>query len=262
MVGTMAIDRLAQRLRPPRLPVLHQRWTDLAMLHWEVDPRSLARIVPRGVELDLHDGRAWVGLTPFRVTRLRATGLPPLPFVGRADEVNLRIYVHRDGVPGVWFPSLEITSRLAQWGARIGWRMPYFHARMHVQRGTDGGVSFASTRESDAAAMLDVGWRPDGAPQPPAAPGSLEFFVAERYVLYAADRGRVVLRARIHHRPWTLRRATLVRCRQGLLRAAGIDVAPDAPPAMVHAQVEPIDAAVWLPTCIGNRDAVVRETPR
>ena len=45
----------------------------------------------------------------------------------------MRVYVHRDGVPGIWFPSLEITNRLAMLAARIAYRLPYFHADMRFE---------------------------------------------------------------------------------------------------------------------------------
>lgn len=241
----MPIDRLAPRRRPAGFPVLHQRWSDLAFLHWPVDAGALRRVVPGGLEVDTYQGQAWVGLTPFTVSRLRPSLLPPLPLLSRADEVNLRVYVHRDGIPGIWFPSLEITNRLALWGARLGYRLPYFHARMTVRRSASGAVSFASVRSGRPEALLDVQWQP-GEALPPLQPDSLEFFLVERYVLYVDVSGQARLRARIHHRPWTLRAAALGPCRTGLPKAAGIDVGA-GPPPLVHAQTDPLDVAIWLP---------------
>jgi uncharacterized protein YqjF (DUF2071 family) len=45
-------------------------------------------------------------------------------------ETNVRTYVHHRGEPGVWFFSLEASSRLAVYAARVGWGLPYFHADM------------------------------------------------------------------------------------------------------------------------------------
>jgi uncharacterized protein YqjF (DUF2071 family) len=171
--------------------------------------------------------------------------LPPLPVVSSADEINVRVYVHRDGVPGIWFPSLEITNRLALWGARIAYRLPYFHARMRVERDGDL-VAFRSERTGSTPASFDARWRV-GEPLPETAPGSLEFFLTERYVLYSGDE-KAMLRARIHHRPWPLRAATVLHLRSTLLEADGI-ATPTAP---VHAlaQGEPVDVAIWPPTAV------------
>jgi uncharacterized protein YqjF (DUF2071 family) len=238
------IDRLAPRRRPDGAAVLHQRWHDLVFLHWPFAVDALRSVVPAGLEIDVHDGNAWVGVTPFSLSRLRPSLLPALPLVSSADEINVRVYVHRDGIPGIWFPSLEITNRLAMWGARIAYRLPYFHARMRVEHDGDV-VAFRSDRTGgDTPASLDACWRL-GERLPPALPGSLEFFLSERYVLYSGDAHRM-LRARIHHRPWPLREAFVLHLRSTLLEADGIPT-PSAP---VHAlaQAEPLDVDIWPPT--------------
>jgi uncharacterized protein YqjF (DUF2071 family) len=236
------IDRLAPRQRPSGLPVLHQRWHGLVFLHWAFAPEILRTLVPAGLELDCFDGRAWVGITPFSVTGMRPSFLPPLPAVSRADEINVRLYVHRDGVPGIWFPSLEITSRLAVLAARLAYRLPYFHARMRVDRDGDS-VSFRSERSGRPRAALDAEWRV-GQPRESAAPGSLEFFLIERYVLYSGDR-TTLLRARIHHQPWPLREVTVLRFASTLLEACGVP--SPSTPMLAHAQGEPFDVEVWPP---------------
>jgi uncharacterized protein YqjF (DUF2071 family) len=236
------IDRLAPRRRPSGFPVLHQRWHGLLFLHWAFAPETLRALVPAGLELDCFDGRAWVGVTPFTVTRMRPSFLPPLPALSGADEINVRIYVHRDGVPGIWFPSLEITHRLAVLGARIAYRLPYFHARMQVERDGDS-VSFRSVRSGRSRATFDAQWRL-GVPSAPAETGSLEYFLIERYVLYSGDR-TTLLRARIHHRPWPLREVTVLRFASTLLEACGLP--SPSTPMLAHAQGEPFDVEVWRP---------------
>ncbi len=62
----------------------------------------------------------------------------------------------------------------------------------------------------------------------PAAPGSLEYFLVERYVLYNAVHGRLY-RGRIHHEPWPLQGADVSGLEETLLAAAGI-ARPDEPP--------------------------------
>jgi len=237
------IDRLAPRLRPSGWPVLHQRWHGLVFLHWPMPAEALRALLPAGIEIDLFEGEAWVGVTPFSVSRMRPSLLPPLPLLSEAHEINVRVYVVRDGVPGIWFPSLEITNPLAKWGARIAYRLPYFRAAMRVgQRGE--AFSFQSERTDAPPAAFDLEWRL-GAPCAPAQPGTLEFFLIERYVLYSGAGGRL-LRARIHHRPWPLREATVLRLASTLLDADGLP-APATPP-LAHAQAEPFDVEVWPPT--------------
>jgi uncharacterized protein len=229
------IDRVAPTVRPDRTAVMRQDWHHLLFLHWEVPPEPLRRRLPPGLELDLHEGRAYVGLTPFTMTNVRPVGLPPLPFVSRFHETNLRTYVHagrRD--PGVWFFSLDAASALAVVGARALLGLPYHRARI--------AMTFAGSAQ-DAAPVIDyrlqrrwpgptpascaVRYTPRG-PVSPAAPGSLEFFLVERYVLYTVARGRLY-RGRIHHAPWPLQGAEVPSFEETLLAAAGI-ARPDGPP--------------------------------
>ena len=237
------IDRLAPRVRPPGWPVLHQRWHSLVFLHWPFEPEQLRGLVPAGLALDLHDGQAWVGITPFSVTRIRPSLLPALPILSEANEVNVRVYVERDGVPGIWFPSLEITNRLAAWAARLSYRLPYFHARMRVERRGDRH-SFHSRRPDNPGASLEVEWQL-GPARAAAQPGSLDDFLIERYVLYSGGAGRL-LRARIHHRPWPLREASVLGLSSPLLTADGLP-APSTS-VLAHAQAEPFDVEIWPPT--------------
>jgi len=128
------------------------------------------------------------------------TLLPAIPGISRSHQINVRTYVHRDGLPGVWFFSLDANNPLAVWAARLGYRLAFFHARMHVAE--DGGVvAFHSERtdESSARATFDAAWRL-GDTLPGTQIGTLDFFLLERYVLYSGTKDHL-LRTHIHHRP-------------------------------------------------------------
>ena len=87
-------------------------------------------LIPEVLELDLRDGQAWVAVTPFRITGLRMRGLPPLPGSSNFLELNVRSYVRYQNRPGVFFFSLDAASLLAVMGARAGYHLPYYYARM------------------------------------------------------------------------------------------------------------------------------------
>jgi uncharacterized protein len=149
-----------------------------------------------------HSGSAWLGVTPFVVTGLRARGLPPLPFASSFRELNVRTYVTRDDKPGIWFFSLDASSQLAVEAARRLYRLPYFRADITVRRrGTE--LSYECSRNAGKA--FSATYRPDGDVFN-AEPGSLEQFLTERYCLYTEHEGEIH-RADIHHRPWPLQPA-------------------------------------------------------
>ena len=120
------IDRLSPRHRPSGWPVWHQRWSRLGFLHWPVAPNAVRSHVPGSLDLDLFEGAAWVTVVAFTVSRMRPTLLPPVPRLSNAHQINVRTYVHRDGVPGLWFLSLDANNPLAVWAARIAYQLPFF----------------------------------------------------------------------------------------------------------------------------------------
>jgi len=224
------IDRIAPTLRPAGRASMRQRWADLLFLHWPIPAEALRPLIPDALEVDAHEGVAYVGLVPFTMTGVRFAWAPPVPGTSRFQEVNVRTYVHHQGRdPGVWFFSLDAANALAVRVARRFWGLPYHHARMSLERRA-GAIAYRSERlrPGPAPAGCDLAYRPEGTPRP-SAPGTLEHFLAERYILYAAHRGRLYS-GRVHHAPYPLQPARVERLEESLVAAAGLarpaDVAP------------------------------------
>lgn len=214
-------------------------------MHWPVPAESLRPLIPEPLIIDTFDGVAWVGITPFTTWGLRPMFLPAVPFLSESHEINVRTYVHLDGVPGVWFFSLDANNPLAVLGARLAFHLPYFAARMSFGR-RDGTIHFASrrTHRRAAPAGFEASWSVgDRLAQP--EPDSLDFFLIERYCLYAA-RGDRLYRARIFHRPWPLHAARLLSCRSTMLGAQGLPSPEEEP--LLHQQGDPLRVEIWPPT--------------
>jgi uncharacterized protein len=190
---------------PDRPWLMGQTWHDLLFAHWAVEPDELAALIPEPLELDTRDGRAWLGITPFVVAGLRGRGMPPLPWLSRFPELNVRTYVVHGGRPGIWFFSLDAARLAAVGAARQGYRLPYFHAEMRVSR-VGEQVLYRSRRRSGPAAALRADYGPSG-PLLPVEDGSLERWLTERYCLYVVDERGRALRGDIHHPPWPLQPA-------------------------------------------------------
>src|SRR5947199_10426306 len=113
------IDRVAPTLEPDQPALMRQDWHHLLFLHWEIPPQELQALVPPELTIDTFEGKAYVGLIPFTLSNVRPVLTPPIPWLSKFHEVNVRTYVHRDGRdPGVWFFSLDTSSTLAVEGAR------------------------------------------------------------------------------------------------------------------------------------------------
>jgi hypothetical protein len=225
------IDRVSPTLRPDRTAIMHQRWAELGFLHWLVPIAALRGLIPRALTIDTHDGQAYVGVVPFTVTGARPMLMPPLPWVSDFHEVNVRTYVHLHGAdPGVWFFSLDASNPVVVAAARALFLLPYHHARMEMDV-DPGGIDFRSERMGAATASCALRYEPIGRAEP-AAVGSLEHFLAERYLLYTASDGHL-WQAQVHHAPYPLQAAHAEVQREGLVAAAGIE-RPDDPPTLVH----------------------------
>lgn len=196
--------------------------------------------MPADLELDPWNGEAWVGLVPFQMKQIRASFMPRVTALNFL-ETNLRTYVSYRGEPGVYFFSLDASSRLAVEAAKWGWGLPYRHAQMRTRR-EGRRIEYQSARRGGQAA-LDVRYEV-GELLGPSQPDSLEFFLLERYLLFAHRRGKVS-RGQVHHPPYPAQRATITHFEQRLLAAERMPVV-DKPPAAVH-YAEGVDVEVFGP---------------
>jgi uncharacterized protein YqjF (DUF2071 family) len=216
------LEELGHRPWPlPEGPWLQgQTWCDLLFAHWRVPAETLRRVVPPTLPLHLDsEGSAWLGVTPFVVKGLRPRGTPPLPWLSQFPELNVRTYVEVGGKPGIYFLSLDAGRRAAVIAARRAYRLPYFHARMRVNR-VGARVDYDSRRtdSSGPAARFRGSYAPSGA----CTDDSLARWLAERYCAYTVDERLTPMRIEIHHPPWPLQPAGGELDAQGMADQIGI----------------------------------------
>jgi uncharacterized protein len=188
--------------RPFPLPAsrwtLGQTWEHTFWAHWAVPTAEVRARVPDELEIEEHDGSAWLSMVFFRVRALRARGALPVPGISSFLQLNVRTYVcGPDGLPGVWFFSIDASSRLAALGVRRIYHVPAFHARMTLEPEEDWH-DVECVRLGEPGRVFAWRYRATGETFH-AEPGSLEWFLTERYRLFAAD-----ARAEIHHDRWLL----------------------------------------------------------
>lgn len=231
-----SLRRVQHRPYPPPKGrwTLGQTWQETLWAHWRVPLGELRPRVPEELEIEEADGSAWLGLVFFRVRALRARGALPLPGISSFLQLNVRTYVRGpDGLPGVWFFSLDASSRLAALGMRRVYHVPSFNARMLLDRSGDW-------REAECARVGERGrvfsgrYRPSG-PVERAEAGSLEWFLTERYRLYSPNG-----RTEIHHDLWPLQPAEAEIELTSLL-----PFEPSGAPLCHYAALQ--DALIWPP---------------
>jgi uncharacterized protein len=227
IVGSHMLDQTAHRPWPiPETPwVLFMRWHDLLFAHWPVSIDLIRPLIPDVLEIDIFDGFCWIGVVPFCMSGVRPRYVPiPLTF----PELNVRTYVKMKGRSGVWFFSLDAASWLSVRAARcLG--LPYYDAQMTVQ--WDGDVvEYESMRNHKNAppAEFCAKYRPTS-PVYYSAPGTLDYWLTERYALYGALKPDRIVYGEIHHLPWALQRAEVELRRNTMTEALGLHLRDTKP---------------------------------
>ncbi|MEQ8842364.1 MAG: DUF2071 domain-containing protein [Acidimicrobiales bacterium] len=224
-----------------------QFWADVTFLHWRYDPAVVQALLPPGVEVDVFDGSAWVGLVPFRMERLGFGTRRPVPRLGTFPEVNVRTYVRAGAHRGVWFFSLDIDLLLPMLVARGWYRLPYCVGDVRHDRDGDRITTHVDRRRpkptNGAATDLEI------VVGSASASGPLTEFLTSRWGLITGGyRGRLRW-APVEHPEWPLRRAHAVRVSDSLVTAAGLP----APEGMPHVLYSPgVPVRVGLPRTVST----------
>jgi uncharacterized protein YqjF (DUF2071 family) len=205
-----------------------------------------------------------VGLVPFFMRRVRPAGLCAVPGISDFLELNVRTYVHdAQGRPGVWFYSLDCNQWLAVKVARNFFHLPYEHADMVATVAAEGGeVDYRARRRAGrgeaagAESRLRYRAEPGGRET---EPGTREFFLVERYTLFAHDARRGQLWAgRVAHAPYRFGAAEVSAWDDTMLRLAGFDPAGRGPDHVGAA--EAVDVEIFGLEKLGSGCAAERAT--
>ena len=235
-------------------------WRHLLFANYPVDPGVVDAHLPDALAVDTFDGDAWLSVVPFTNVDVRPRGLPAVAGID-LPELNLRTYVTCRGEPGVYFFSLDAQGVSSVLGARIFHHLPYYSARVRLERDDRGGIRFESRRRhpGDRPVHYAATYRPDGEPfesheDPRAA------FLTERYRFYTQASDDSVRYATVAHEPWTLAPATVVTETNTLFEANGFD-RPSASPVCYYSPGVDVHASAskqW--TAEGTRPPAERLT--
>ena len=210
---------------------MKQQWRDLAYIHWRYDPAVVQSLLPKDIEVDTFDGSAWVGLIPFSMRNISFPFIPPVPYFGSFPEVNVRTYVKRNGVPGVWFFSLDVNRLIPAFVARTTYFIPYCWGRashkkddQHLHTTVKRRWPSRSSTQIDLTIGAEI-----------KEPTDLAHFLSARWGLYSKGfRGRLRY-APVDHEQWQLYEANIVNLEDHLVTAAGLP----APTGEAHVMFSP-----------------------
>jgi hypothetical protein len=211
---------------------LEMGWRHLLFENWPVDPELMDAHLPASLSADTHDGSAWLSVIPFTNVAVRPKGIPR-PLGVRLPEINVRTYVTRDGVPSVYFFSLDAQGLASVTGARLFHHLPYYYARITLAM-NDGRIQFESRRRHPGArpGHFEATYWPTGEPfDAPTEP--LAEFLVERYRFYTEAPDGSIRYTDVDHDTWTLYPAAATVETDTLLRADGF-ARPDGEPVYYY----------------------------
>jgi len=222
--------------------IMTQIWHELLFAHWPISPDNLRPLVPQILPLDTYEGECWIGIVPFHMTYVRPRWIPPISGLSHFVELNVRTYVTLQGIPGVYFFSLDASNPFAVALARSFFHLPYFNASMSSKR-VDDFIYYTSQRTHNNAqpAEFQAVYRPTTAIFF-AQLGSLEHWLTERYCLYTVKPGEGVYRGDIHHIPWSLQLAELETKKDTMAVSHNIHL-PDVSPLLHYSHRQ--EVLIW-----------------
>jgi len=242
---------------PPFRAAMRHDWVDVTMIHFGLPADVVRGLTP--CEVDVFPGQgaardpqaedgplAWVTLVMFELRAMRVPlGRCPIAEpVTRAllrptsDHrfVNLRTYVRHRGRPGICFIAEWLNNRLAVTLGPTTFGLPYRFApiigpgRVVARDGTlawtvdnpamsPGLCPGALDGVRETGPRAEPGAHGEALVFTPAAPGSIDHFLLERYTAFTRLRGKPSC-FHIRHAPWPIRRVGAAIDNDALLRAA------------------------------------------
>lgn len=198
---------IAARQRPSGRAILTQKWDNLFFLHWKYDAAEIQKRLPAGLFVDTFNGEAFLSIIGFQMSNIRLLGLPAVPLLSHLNELNVRTYVRTaDGKPGIYFFSLDCDHWLAVKIAQLAFGLKYKHAKIKF-KAEQCQLSCLRAKETVTA---NYHWDPQGRPTT-ATPGTIEFFLLERYTFFTERQNR--LRAgQVYHPPYVFTSAHVHAC--------------------------------------------------
>ncbi|SFA84074.1 hypothetical protein SAMN04488072_102246 [Lentibacillus halodurans] len=185
--------------------IMMQQWDHLLFIHRPIQPHVLEEYLPQGLVLDTFNSKAWISIIPFKVSKIRLRKMPLFPFIGSFLQINVRTYVKRNGIKGVYFFSVDENQLLMILGSKVA-TLPSYYADMSMKR-RNGYICVDSERRGKTAGILRARYEPTGEFFHPEK-GSLEYWLIERYFLWTYRNGSLY-RGVIHHKQWTVKKAAV-----------------------------------------------------
>lgn len=197
-IASQLLEQTDHRPWPlPKRPWVHyQEWKNVVFLHWEIPKEILEALIPREVQLDTFENKAYVSLVPFTMKNTRIRYLPSNSLVSDFHEINLRTYIKKDNKAGVYFINMEAGKWISALLARVMTGFPYRYSRINRTAET------YQASNKHIYTHLDLKYKVQ---EQILKKSDLDRWLTERYCVYLTIHDALCYHE-VHHQPWPLNR--------------------------------------------------------
>jgi uncharacterized protein YqjF (DUF2071 family) len=200
--STLSEAARRRMLALPGEPMFYARWDRAVFIHYEAAPIVLQRDVP--FELDLREGRAYVSIVAFTLSRMRPRiggrlGEWLFKPIATHEFLNVRTYVRHRDEPGIYFLAEWLSNPLS---VRLGPRtfgLPYRFGRLAYDHAVDSDTLSGTVNAPEG--QLAYKGKVSGSDLETSEAESLTEFMLERYTAFTHRRKRARF-FRVWHSPW------------------------------------------------------------
>lgn len=183
-------------------PMFYARWDRAVFIHYAADPATLQPQVP--FELDLREGRAFVSVVAFTLSRMRPRiggqiGEWLFKPIATHEFLNVRTYVRHRGEPGIYFLAEWLSNPLSVHLGPRTFGLPYRFGHLAYDHARDDST-LHGTIDAREGRLIYEG-KINGSDFAAAEAGSLNEFVLERYTAFTKQKKRSRF-FRVWHAPW------------------------------------------------------------
>lgn len=191
---------------------LKANWENIVMANYALDPKILEPYLPKGVELDLYEGKAVVSLVGFMFKNTKLFNVH-IPYFGTFEEINMRFYVLRkeeDEIKrGVVFINETIPYKLVAWMANKLYKehyttIPTKHTINITEHKKEIKYEWLKDNKWNSIALET------SVSSEAMAEGSFEQFIFEHYYGYTKINEMATEEYRLHHPSWKVN--TITKC--------------------------------------------------
>jgi uncharacterized protein YqjF (DUF2071 family) len=208
-------------LAVPGEPMFYARWDRAVFIHYAVDPATLQPDIP--FELHLRDGRAFVSIVPFTLSRMRPRlggkiGEWLLKPIATHEFLNIRTYVRHRDERGIYFLAEWLSNPLSVLLGPRSFGLPYRFGRISYDH-AESGETVHGIVQARGGHLIYEG-NICGHKFQTCEAGSLTEFLLERYTAFTEHRGLSRF-FRVWHSPWPQVRAEIEVSGAALISSTG-----------------------------------------